>query len=68
MLKIIVGGYWVIALIVFLVWFRIFWNDETTAKNDFFSWMVLIIGASFWVVALPLAILELAIKSSSTKD
>ncbi len=65
MLAIAISYYWVIALIVFSMWFKVFWTDETTAKNDLYSWMVLIIGASLWVVVLPFANLELVIKAYS---
>ncbi|MDJ0844278.1 hypothetical protein [Crocosphaera sp.] len=65
MLAIVISYYWVVALLVFFLWFRLFWADETTAKSDLSSWMVLIIGASLWVVVLPFANLELVIKAYS---
>ncbi|WP_107667686.1 hypothetical protein [Cyanothece sp. BG0011] len=65
MLAIAISYYWVIALIVFCVWFKTFWTDQTTAKNDIYSWMVLVIGASFWVVVIPFANLELVLKAYS---
>ncbi|MDJ0732042.1 MAG: hypothetical protein QNJ33_18855 [Crocosphaera sp.] len=68
MLEIVISYYWVMALIVFSVWFKIFWTDETTAKNDLSSWIVLMIGASFWVVVLPFANLELALKAYSINN
>ncbi len=68
MLAIAISYYWVIALIVFSMWFKIFWTDETTAKNDLFSWMVLIIGASLWVIVVPFANLELVMKAYSINN
>lgn len=65
MLAIVISYYWFVALLVFSLWFRLFWADETTAKSDLSSWMVLIIGASLWVVVLPFANLELVIKAYS---
>ncbi len=65
MLGIVISYYWVIALIVFFMWFKVFWTDETTAKNDLSSWLVLIIGASCWVVVVPFANLELVLKAYS---
>ncbi len=65
MLAIAISYYWLIALIVFCVWFKVFWTDETTAKNDLSSWLVLVIGASFWVVVIPFANLELVLKAYS---
>ncbi|MDJ0661485.1 MAG: hypothetical protein QNJ42_18650 [Crocosphaera sp.] len=68
MLAIVISCYWVIALIVFSLWFKIFWADETTANSDLYSWMVLIIGASLWVVVLPFANLELVMKTYSINN
>ncbi|MDJ0510419.1 MAG: hypothetical protein QNJ64_14370 [Crocosphaera sp.] len=68
MLALVISYYWVIALVVFFVWFKAFWADETTAKYDLSSWMVLIIGASLWVVVIPFANLELILKASSINN
>ena len=65
MLALIISYYWVIALVVFSVWFKAFWADETTVKHDCSSWMVLIIGASLWVVVIPFANLELLLNTYS---
>ena len=43
-------SYFSIALIVFLVWFKCFWNDTATAKNDLISWIALVIGSLVWPV------------------
>ncbi|CCQ60531.1 hypothetical protein CWATWH0402_353 [Crocosphaera watsonii WH 0402] len=47
------------------MWFKLFWADETTPRNDLSSWVVLIVGASLWVVVLPFANLELVLKAYS---
>ncbi|GBF79441.1 hypothetical protein [Aphanothece sacrum] len=66
MLTTVIGYYSIIALVVFLAWFKAFWNDSTTSKTDLSSWMVLIIGASLWVIVVPFANLELVTKVSTT--
>ena len=43
-------SYFSIALIVFLVWFKSFWNDTATSKNDLISWIALVIGPLVWPV------------------
>ncbi|MDJ0600037.1 MAG: hypothetical protein QNJ37_14490 [Crocosphaera sp.] len=65
MLAIVISYYWVIASIIFFVWVKAFWADETTPKHDLCSWMVLMIGASLWIVVLPFANLELVLKAYS---
>ena len=62
--KMIMISYFSIALIVFLVWFKSFWNDTATSKNDLISWIALVIGPLVWPVVLPLSILQIARKKS----
>jgi len=62
--KMIMISYVSIALIVFLVWFKSFWNDTATSKNDLISWIVLVIGPLVWPVVLPLSILQITSKKS----
>jgi hypothetical protein len=62
--KMIMISYFSIALIVFLVWFKSFWNDTATSKNDLISWIVLVIGPLVWPVVLPLSILQITSKKS----
>jgi len=57
-------SYFSIALIVFLVWFKSFWNDTATSKKDLISWIVLIIGPLVWPVVLPLSLLQITSKKS----
>lgn len=57
--KMIMMSYFSIALIVFLVWFKCFWNDTATSKNDLISWIALVIGPLVWPVVLPVSILQL---------
>ncbi|CCQ55100.1 MULTISPECIES: hypothetical protein [Crocosphaera] len=65
MLGIVISYYWAVALLIFSMWFKLFWADETTPRNDLSSWVVLIVGASLWVVVLPFANLELVLKAYS---
>ena len=62
--KMIMISYFSIALIVFLVWFKSFWNDTATSKKDLISWIVLIIGPLVWPVVLPLSLLQITSKKS----
>ena len=60
----IIIGYFSIALIVFLVWFKSFWNDTATSKNDLISWIALVIGPLAWPVVLPLSPLQITSNNS----
>lgn len=62
--KMIMISYFSIALIVFLVWFKFFWNDTATSKNDLISWIALVIGPLVWPVVLPLSIWQITSKKS----
>lgn len=62
--KMIMISYFSIALIVFLVWFKSFWNDTATSKKDVISWIALIIGPLVWPVVLPLSLLQITSKKS----
>ena len=57
-------SYFSIALIVFLVWFKSFWNDTATSKNDLISWIALVIGPLVWPVVLPVSILQITSNNS----
>lgn len=60
----IIIGYFSIALIVFFVWFKSFWNDTATSKKDLISWIALIIGPLVWPVVLPLSLLQITSQKS----
>jgi len=62
--KMIMMSYFFIALMVFLVWFKSFWNDTATAKNDLISWIALVIGPLVWPVVLPVSILQITSNNS----
>jgi len=62
--KMIMMSYFSIALIVFLVWFKSFWNDTSTSKNDLISWIALVIGPLVWPVVLPVSILQITSNNS----
>lgn len=55
----IVIGYFLIASIVFLVWFQRFWQDTTTSKTDLISWVALVFGPLFWPIVLPFSLLQI---------
>lgn len=57
-------GYFSIALIVFLVWFKRFWNDTATSKKDLISWIALVIGPLVWPIVLPLSLLQITSRKS----
>jgi len=65
--KMIMISYFSIALIVFIVWFKSFWNDTATSKKDLISWTALIIGPLFWPVVLPLSLLQITSQKSVVK-
>jgi hypothetical protein len=65
--KMIMISYFSIALIVFLVWFKSFWNDTATSKKDVISWIALIIGPLCWPVVLPLSLVQITSKKSVVK-
>ena len=55
--------YLTMATVVFVVWFCLFLLDETTPKNHFISWLVLLIAPLFWPIVVPLSIKELIVKA-----
>ncbi len=57
-------SYFSITLIVFLVWFKSFWNDTATSKKDLISWIALVIGPLVWPVVVPLSIWQITSKKS----
>jgi polyferredoxin len=64
----IVIGYFVIALIVFLVWLKFFWSDTSTSKKDLKSWIILLFGPLVWPIVLPLSFLQLSHKKSVVEE
>ena len=55
----IIIGYFLIASVVFLVWFQRFWNDTSTSKKDLISWVALVLGPLFWPVVLPFSLFQI---------
>lgn len=68
MLSLAIGYYFVISLVVFFGWFKIFLADATTPKTDVTSWVVLLLGTIFWPVVLPLSYAEIFEKVSQRGD
>lgn len=63
MSDIIAAWYWTITLMVFVYWFLLFYNDQSTPKNDLVSWTFLIITPFFWPIVLPISSWELSRKA-----
>ena len=47
--------YWAVALCVFAIYLGAFLKDTQTPKTDRRSWIVLCLGAAFWIVVLPIS-------------
>jgi uncharacterized membrane protein YpjA len=46
------------AALFFIVLLLAFWMDRSTSKQHRLSWMVVLVGALFWGVVLPFAVIE----------
>jgi phosphoglycerol transferase MdoB-like AlkP superfamily enzyme len=64
----IIIGYFLIASIVFLVWFQRFWNDTSTSKKDLISWVALVLGPLFWPVVLPFSLWQISGKNPEVES
>jgi threonine/homoserine/homoserine lactone efflux protein len=53
-----VSIYLLTAGLFFLVLLVAFWFDGSTPKQHRLSWMIILIGALFWGVVFPLAVIE----------
>lgn len=53
-----VSVYLLIAGLFFVVLLTAFWLDNSTSKQHRLSWMIILVGALFWGVVLPLAVIE----------
>jgi membrane protein DedA with SNARE-associated domain len=53
-----VSLYLITAALFFVVLLAAFWLDGSTSKQHRLSWMVVLVGALFWGVVLPFAIVE----------
>lgn len=60
----IVAWYWTVTLIVFIYWFMLFCQDQSTPINDLKSWFFLLVASLFWPITLPLAKWEISHKAS----
>ncbi|MBW4661323.1 MAG: hypothetical protein KME15_21830 [Drouetiella hepatica Uher 2000/2452] len=59
--------YFIVALLVLSVLLLAFWLDRSVPKTDKKSWAVVILGAFFWFVVLPLSFVEVIHKLLKTK-
>ncbi|QYO67608.1 hypothetical protein [Leptolyngbya sp. 7M] len=53
-----VSFYLLTAGLFFGILLAAFWLDGSTSKRHKLSWMIVLVGALFWGVVLPLAVLE----------
>ncbi len=66
MLILVLVGYLIIYLAVVGYWLVAFWEDTTTSKTDWISWLAVLVAPLFWPIILPLSNLELATRVSGT--
>lgn len=59
----ILAWYWAIYWMVFVYWFILFLQDETTPNSDLISWIILLIAPLFWFIVLPISSWELSRKA-----
>ena len=59
----IVTWYWTIYCMVFIYWFMLFRQDESTPNNDLISWSFLLITPLLWPIVLPISSWELSRKA-----
>lgn len=53
-----VSLYLITAALFFVVLLIAFWLDGSTSKQHRLSWMIVLLGALFWGVVLPFAVVE----------
>jgi hypothetical protein len=59
MLTLVIVYYWIVTFLVFFAWLGFFIKDYSVSKTNFLPWLILIVGAIFWLFTLPFAYLEL---------
>jgi hypothetical protein len=59
--------YATISVTVFCYWLGLFIADKSTPKTHIASWLILLIAPLFWPIVLPVSIVELVTKSSSSR-
>jgi polyferredoxin len=50
--------YLLTAALFFIILLTAFWLDGSTSKRHGLSWMIVLLGALFWGIVLPLAVIE----------
>jgi polyferredoxin len=53
-----VSLYLITAALFFIVLLLAFWLDSSTSKRHKLSWMIVLVGALFWGIVLPFAVIE----------
>lgn len=54
----LVSLYLLTAALFFVILLVAFWLDGSTSKRHRLSWMIVLVGALFWGVVLPIAVIE----------
>lgn len=58
MLTTFVSFYLLTAGVFFVILLAAFWFDRSTSKSHRLSWLIVLVGALFWGIVLPLAVAE----------
>jgi hypothetical protein len=56
--------YFATASWILLILLHAFFTDRAIAKTDRVSWVVMLLAATFWIVVLPISLLEQFVKGS----
>jgi hypothetical protein len=56
--------YFSTAVWILLILLHAFFTDRAIAKTDWISWTVMLLTAAFWIIVLPISLLEQLIKAS----
>lgn len=57
--------YLTVSATVCFYWLTLFMADKSTPKNDFASWIIILIAPLFWPIVLPVSAIELITKSAA---
>ncbi|MBE9180102.1 hypothetical protein IQ268_16140 [Oculatella sp. LEGE 06141] len=54
--ELLVRVYSLVGLLIFSIYLSAFLLDKSTPKTDIASWFVVLLGAAFWVIVLPVSL------------
>ncbi|HEY9640843.1 MAG TPA: hypothetical protein V6C57_10185 [Coleofasciculaceae cyanobacterium] len=63
-----VALYLTVALLVFCLLLSGFLWDDSVSRTDKRSWWVIVLGATFWLIVIPVSIAEVVYKRLKPKD